>query len=217
MIKGFLFDLDGVLTDTAYFQYLAWKRLADELGLRFTEQNNELLKGVTRLRSLEIILELNGKEAVYTADEKAELIDRKNGYYRELLATKLGPENILPGVLPFLREAKARGIRVAVASASRNAATVLEKLDLAKEFDYIADPAKLTRQKPDPEIFLNCAQSLGLRPEECIGFEDAQAGIEAIHAAGMKAVGIHVAVTTQAPDYPLDSTRELAGLMERIL
>ena len=89
MIRGFLFDLDGVLTDTAYFQYLAWKRLATELGLHFTEQDNELLKGVTRLRSLEIILERNGKEAAYTAAEKAELIDRKNGYYRELLSEKL--------------------------------------------------------------------------------------------------------------------------------
>ena len=119
---------------------------------------------------------------------------------------------MLPGVLDFLHDARANGIRLAVASASRNAGIVLENLRLAGEFDYIADAAKITHPKPDPEIFLNCAEALGLQPSECLGFEDAQAGIEAIHAAGMKAVGIGVTVTSQEPDYPLRSTAELATL-----
>lgn len=119
---------------------------------------------------------------------------------------------MLPGVLEFLHDARAKGIRLAVASASRNAGIVLENLRLTGEFDYIADAAKITHPKPDPEIFLNCAEALDLQPSECLGFEDAQAGIEAIHAAGMKAVGIGVAVTSQEPDYPLRSTAELATL-----
>ena len=209
--RGYIFDLDGVLTDTAHFHYLAWLRLAQELGLRFTEQDNELLKGVSRQRSFEIILELNHREHDLTAEQKAALIDRKNSYYRALLG-ELRPSDVLPGVLDFLHGARAQGIRLAVASASRNAGIVLKNLRLAGEFDYIADAAKITRPKPDPEIFLLCADALGLSPSECLGFEDAQAGIEAIHAAGMKAVGIGVTVTTQAPDYPLRSTAELAAL-----
>lgn len=209
--RGYIFDLDGVLTDTAHFHYLAWLRLAQELGLRFTEQDNELLKGVSRQRSFEIILELNHREHDFTAEQKAALIDRKNSCYRALLG-ELRPSDVLPGVLDFLHGARAKGVRLAVASASRNAGIVLENLRLTGEFDYIADAAKITRPKPDPEIFLLCADALGLSPSECLGFEDAQAGIEAIHAAGMKAVGIGVTVTTQAPDYPLRSTAELAAL-----
>lgn len=209
--RGYIFDLDGVLTDTAHFHYLAWLHLAQDLGLQFMEKDNELLKGVSRQRSFEIMLELNHREHDYTAEQKAEFIDRKNNYYRALLG-ELCPADVLPGVLEFLHDARAKGIRLAVASASRNAGIVLENLRLTGEFDYIADAAKITHPKPDPEIFLNCAEALDLQPSECLGFEDAQAGIEAIHAAGMKAVGIGVAVTSQEPDYPLRSTAELATL-----
>ena len=209
--RGFLFDLDGVLTDTQRFHDLAWQRLAQELGLRFTQQDGEALKGVSRQRAFEILLEHNHRENDFSAAQRAALTDRKNGYYREYLA-QLRPSDVLPGVVPFLHAAQARGILLAVASSSRNASAVLEKLQLTELFDYVADAAKIRRPKPDPEIFLNCAHALALSPAECLGFEDAQAGVEAIHAAGMRAVGIHVAVTTQAPDYPLSSTSELETL-----
>ena len=139
--RGYIFDLDGVLTDTAHFHYLAWLHLAQDLGLQFTEKDNELLKGVSRQRSFEIMLELNHREHDYTAEQKAEFIDRKNNYYRALLG-ELCPADVLPGVLEFLHDARAKGIRLAVASASRNAGIVLENLRLTGEFDYIADQAR---------------------------------------------------------------------------
>lgn len=211
---GLLFDLDGVLTDTARYHYLAWKRLAEELGLAFGEADNERLKGVDRLRSLEIILEINGALDRFTQEEQLALAQRKNGYYREFIG-QITPGDVLPGIREFLDEAQAGGILTAVASASKNAGFVLERLGLAGRFDYVADAALVARAKPDPEIFLVCAQALGLRPDQCIGIEDSQAGIEAILGAGMFAVGINVHVTSAAPDLALRSTGELA--LDRVL
>lgn len=207
-IKAFIFDLDGVLTDTAEYHYQAWKNLADRLGMKFDRRDNERLKGVSRRESLEIILELNKKQDAFPGEEKVCLAEEKNEEYVRLIQ-QISPDDVLGGVMPFLREARKNGLKLAVASASKNAGTVLDGLNIAGMFDYIADAGRIKNTKPDPEVFLNCAAHLGVPPASCIGFEDAQAGIEAIHAAGMFAVGINVAVTGDAPDLILSSTEEL--------
>ena len=207
-LKAIVFDLDGVLTDTAELHYLAWKRLSDELSLDFNREYNEELKGVGRLDSFEIILSKNGKNDFYTLSEKESFANRKNEYYKELIAT-LTPSDILPGIGELLREIKAAGLKTAVASVSRNAPEVLKRLEIGHFFDTVADAGKVKHSKPDPEIFLTCARQLGVDPRECIGVEDSQAGIEAILAAKMYSVGINVTVTTKSPDLVLRSTSEL--------
>lgn len=207
-LKGLIFDLDGVLTDTAKYHFLAWKKLADELNMSFTEKDNELLKGVSRIESFGIILKINGRSNEFSDEKKERLANLKNDYYREMIE-QLTPEDILCGVLPFISAAKQNGLKCAVASISKNAPRVLELLGISDLFDYIADAAAVTKPKPDPEIFLTCAKALGFKPNECIGFEDAQAGIEAIHSAGMLSVGINVSVTSLEPDITLTSTNEL--------
>jgi beta-phosphoglucomutase len=207
-IKGFIFDLDGVITDTARYHYLAWKKLSDELGLAFSERDNERLKGVERIQSFEIILEINNASDKYGEEDKNRLADQKNEYYKQLVET-ITPDDILEGVPQFIKEARAAGIRCAVASVSRNASRVLELLGISNQFDFIAEAAAIRNPKPHPEIFLTCAAQLRLKPCECIGFEDAQAGIESIHAAGMFSVGINVFVTSKEPDLKLSSTKEL--------
>lgn len=208
-LKGFIFDLDGVLADTSGYHYQAWKTLSDELGLDFDSQINERLKGVGRRRSFEIILEENNALGNFTDVEIRSLLDRKNELYKELIG-KITPKDVLPGILDFLTEAKANGIKLAVASASRNAFSVLDSLQITKLFDYISDASKIKNPKPSPEVFLDCMEALSLQPDECIGFEDAQAGIEAIKSAHMSAVGIGVTVTSVEPDMSLPDTRALS-------
>jgi len=207
--KALIFDLDGVITDTAELHYLAWKKLADELGMYFDKEQNEALKGVSRIDSLNIILNNNGKIDAYTYNEKEALADRKNEYYKELIET-LTEKDILPGIKQLLIDARAKGLKTAVASVSKNAPRVLERIGLTAYFDTVADAAKVKNSKPDPEIFLTCASQLGVDPKDCIGLEDAQAGIEGILSAGMYAVGINVSVTTKEPDLMLASTAELS-------
>ncbi len=207
-LKALVFDLDGVLTDTAKYHYLAWKKLADELGYYFDEDINELLKGVSRINSFEIILEKNNATDKFTAEEKENLANKKNEYYKEMIE-QLTPDDILPGIVSFITDARNNGVKCAVASISKNASRVLELLEISDLFDYIADAALVKKPKPDPEIFLTCANALGFDPAECIGVEDAQAGIESIHAAGMLSVGINVTVTSIMPDIVLKSTSEL--------
>ncbi|MCX8131221.1 MAG: beta-phosphoglucomutase [Clostridia bacterium] len=185
--KAVIFDLDGVITDTAEFHYKAWKKLADELGIYFDEKINEQLKGVDRLSSLEIILKRSQK--LYTRDEKDAMAYRKNEYYKELVEG-MTPENILPGVEHVLKELKSRGIKTGLASASKNAFTVLDKLGIRAYFDYVVDASKIAKGKPDPEIFLTAACNLDVSPSDCIGVEDAEAGVKAIKGAKMYAVGI---------------------------
>lgn len=185
--RALIFDLDGVLTDTAHSHYLAWKRLADEIGVPFDLQTNERLKGVDRAASLDIILE--SAAAPFTAEAKRALADRKNGYYVAEIEN-FGPQDLFPGVRELLEAARAAGLKLGLASASRNAPALLRKLGIEDHFDYIADAARIARAKPDPEIFLTVARELGVVPERCIGVEDAAAGIVAIHAAGMPAIGI---------------------------
>ena len=156
----------------------------------------------------EIILEINGRQAAYSENEKNRLANRKNAYYKDLIE-QMAPANILPGVQQFLYACRHARLNLAVASASKNAQRVLERIGLSDAFDYVADAAQIKCAKPDPEVFLDCAHALRVRPERCIGIEDAQAGIQAIHAAGMFSVGIGVQVTSLAPDLSLPSTREL--------
>lgn len=189
MKKGFVFDLDGVITDTAKFHYIAWKDLADSIGITIDLKFNERLKGISRMDSLERILVHGGKDAAYTPAEKEALAMQKNTHYVELLQA-LTPADLLPGVKEFLAEAKACQVPCVIASASKNAPFILKKLEVTDAFDAIVDPASLHKGKPDPEIFIKAAQAIGLKPEEAVGFEDAQAGIDGIKACGMYAVGV---------------------------
>ncbi|MDF3124867.1 beta-phosphoglucomutase [Rheinheimera sp. 1928-s] len=187
MIHAFIFDLDGVLTDTAEYHFLAWQQLATQLGINFSREDNELLKGVDRMGSLELILQL-GKVQL-SQDEKLKLAAQKNTQYLKLVES-MSSADLFPGVLPLFSSLKAAGIKTALASASKNAALVLQKLGIPDLFDYVADSNFIQNGKPDPEIFLTCAQALGVAPERCIGVEDAPAGVTAIKAAGMYALGI---------------------------
>ena len=184
---GFLFDLDGVIVDTAKYHYLAWKDLAQELSIPFTIQNNELLKGVSRMRSFEIILSLGNR--TMSEEEKTAYCTKKNDVYLSYIDT-LTKEDVLPGARDFLVAAKAAGIGVALGSASKNAPRILQKLELTELFDAIMDGTTVSAAKPDPEVFTKGADALGLPWENCIVFEDSVAGIEAAHAGGMKAVGV---------------------------
>lgn len=195
--RALIFDLDGVLTDTAQTHYRAWKRMADEEGLPFDEQVNELLKGVDRMASLEIILRHAGR--VLGRDEKLALAERKNAYYVEAIR-EVTPKDLFAGVERLLEQARARGLKLGLASASRNAGALLERLGIADRFDYIADSAHIARAKPDPEIFLTVAAALGVPPSQCIGLEDAAAGVVAIKSAGMAAVGIGDALALARAD-----------------
>ena len=188
MLTACLFDLDGVLVDTAKYHYLAWKRLAEELGFYFSETHNERLKGVSRMASLEILLEVGGITNV-SAKDKLAMADRKNAWYVEYIS-KMTPEEILPGVLDFLHELKAAGIKTALGSVSKNVGTILQRVNIGSFFDVVIDGNKINNAKPDPEVFLLGARALGVQPSECIVFEDAAAGIEAAIRAGMKAVGV---------------------------
>ena len=182
-----IFDLDGVLVDSAKAHFVAWRRLADELGIAFTEHDNEALKGLDRMASLRTILAL-GRQAV-ADDAMAALAARKNGYYLDMIR-HMSPADQLPGAEDLVRSARASGLKCAVASASRNAPLLLERVGLAPQFDFVADAGAVACGKPAPDIFLACSAAFGVAPAACLAFEDAAAGIEAIIAAGMFAVGI---------------------------
>src|SRR6201996_1235605 len=186
-IKACIFDLDGVIVDTAVYHYKAWKRLANELGFDFTEADNEKLKGVSRVRSLELILQLGG--VTKTDAEKEELANRKNTWYVEMIG-HMTPDEILPGAKEFLQACIDAGIKTALGSASKNSMTILQKTGIAHFFNAVIDGNKVSKPKPDPEVFLKGAGELGIPPANCVVFEDAIAGIEAALNGGMKAVGI---------------------------
>lgn len=195
-IKACLFDLDGVIVDTAKYHYLAWKRLANQLGFDFTEHQNEELKGVSRMKSLELILDWGG--VTLTESDKEHWATFKNEWYLELVSG-MTPTEILPGVLDFLAQLKAQHIKIGLGSVSKNAKLILQKIELLDWFDAIIDGTNLTFGKPDPQVFLLGAEALKVLPAECVVFEDAVAGIESATRAGMKSVGIGSAnVLTQA-------------------
>ena len=187
MIRGFLFDLDGVLVDTAQYHFLAWQRMAAELGIHFGEAENEQLKGVSRAESLNRILAWGGKSI--SDAEKQHWMTLKNDWYLELVRG-MPADDYLPGAHEFLRASRAAGIKVALGSASKNAPLILERLGWIPLFDALVDGNVVTASKPDPEVFLEGARRLGLKPEECVVFEDSEAGVEAARRGGMKVVGI---------------------------
>lgn len=187
MIKACIFDLDGVIVDTAHYHFLAWKRLAGELGFELTPADNERLKGVSRMRSLDIVLELGGVEA--SKEERERLANKKNIWFRDYVE-QMAPDEIFPGVKQLIRDLKANGLKVGLASSSKNAGTVVRLLHIEDEFDTIIDGTMIVNSKPHPEIFLIAAERLSVSPEYCLVFEDAEAGVEAAIAAGMKCVGV---------------------------
>ena len=188
MFKAVLFDLDGVITDTAEYHYLAWKSLAEELGIEGVNRSfNEQLKGVSRDDSLQKILDLG--QLTVSSEEFAELADRKNRNYVDMIQ-KVSPRDIYPGILELLRALREKGIKIALASASKNGPFLLKQMDIEDYFDAVADPAKIAVSKPAPDIFLAAAEQVGVPISACIGIEDAQAGIQAIQAAGALPVGV---------------------------
>lgn len=184
---GFIFDLDGVIVDTAKYHYLAWKNLANELGFEFTHEQNELFKGVSRKRCLEILLEIGGVKA--TQEQFDTWMIEKNVDYLQYI-DKMDASEILPDVPKVLNVLKAKNIPIALGSASKNAKPILEKVNLLSYFDTIVDGNNVTKAKPDPEVFLIAADKLGVLPSRCVVFEDAVAGIQAANAANMVSIGI---------------------------
>ncbi|BDB52495.1 beta-phosphoglucomutase [Flavobacterium ammonificans] len=185
--KGFIFDLDGVIVDTAKYHYLAWKKIANELGIDFTHEHNELLKGVSRVRSLDIILGLGNVEA--SQDQKDQWLVQKNEEYLTYLVD-MDQSEILPGVMSVLEFLKANQQPIALGSASKNARPILDKTGILSYFDVIVDGNDVSNAKPDPEVFLQAAQKLGISNENSIVFEDSVAGIQAANIATMTSIGI---------------------------
>lgn len=187
MITTCIFDLDGVIVDTAKFHFLAWQRLAKELGIVFTEADNERLKGVSRMESLDILLSLGTR--TYDAKAKEEMATRKNGWFVEYIHA-MKPEDVFPGVHELLVQLRKQGYKLGLASSSKNAGTVLSRVGIAELFDTVVDGTMIKNSKPDPEVFLLAAERLKAKRAECLVFEDAEAGVEAAVRAGMKSIGI---------------------------
>jgi beta-phosphoglucomutase len=208
-IQAFIFDLDGVITDTAEYHYLAWKALGEELGIPFTREFNEELKGVSRMDSLEKILVLGNRQNDFSMEDKEALATKKNKHYVRLIAN-ISPNDILPGIKDLIAEIKENGYRLGLASVSKNAFTVMDSLGLRQEFDVIVDAATIKKGKPDPEIFLTAAKLLNVEPSACIGIEDAAAGVESIKDAGMFAVGVGSVDSLAKADIIYSSTEQLS-------
>jgi beta-phosphoglucomutase len=185
--KAVIFDLDGVIVTTDEFHYQAWKQISEEENLHFNREINEKLRGVSRGESLKIILKFSKKD--YSEHEQEQLTERKNDMYKKLLAT-ISSKDILPGVYPLITKLKEHGVKIAIGSSSKNAKYILEKIGLLNLFDAVADGTDIKRSKPDPEVFLLAAERLGINVGDCVVIEDAEAGIDAALAAGMKAVGV---------------------------
>ncbi len=207
MIKGFIFDLDGVIVDTAKYHYLAWKKLADELGFEFTEEQNEAFKGVSRKRCLQILLELGEVDA--TQEQFDNWMIEKNedylSYIEEMDASEILPD--VPKILDFL---KANNIPMALGSASKNAIPILKKVGLLSYFKVVVDGNNVTKAKPDPEVFLLAAKDIGVAPTECVVFEDALAGIQAANTAGMVSIGIGDATILTESQYNFNDFTEIS-------
>lgn len=184
---GAIFDLDGVLIDTAKYHFLAWKKLADQLGIPFTEEENERLKGVSRIKSLDILLSLGNKS--YSEDQRNKFMEQKNEEYVRHIS-QMNEREILPGVVELLNHLKDRNLKIALGSASKNAGLILKNTKLQDYFDVIVDGNDVSKAKPDPEVFLMGAKRMGIPASQCIVFEDAYAGIEAAKKAGMLSIGV---------------------------
>ncbi len=210
MIKAVIFDLDGVLVTTDELHYAAWCRLGAEIGIHnFTKEDNLRQRGVSRMASLEILLEKT--DTVYTEEEKLVLADRKNEYYKASLA-EISEADVLPGALDFLKRLKAAGIKTAVGSASKNAPAILDRTGLTPYLDAIACGLDVTKSKPDPAVFLCAAEKLGMDPADCLVVEDADAGIAAAKNGGMTALAVGAASKNPAADYHAESLADLPAL-----
>lgn len=192
--QAIIFDLDGVITDTAHLHFMAWKQIADEMGIAIDEVFNDSLKGISRMASLRRILRYGGREGTLSESECLHWASRKNAIYVNSLR-QLTPHSVLPGIRELLNTLAGLQIPTALASISLNAPAILQALDIEDLFDFCADASQITRSKPDPEIFITACKGLGVVPEKCIGIEDAQAGITAINACGMRSVGIGESLT----------------------
>ncbi|MES2874621.1 MAG: beta-phosphoglucomutase [Bacteroidota bacterium] len=201
-----IFDLDGVIVDTATYHYEAWKRLANSLGFDFTHEQNEQLKGISRMDSLDLVLGWGNTQK--SPVEKIQLAQQKNAWYLELIG-QMKADEILPGVRQFIEELKAAGVRIALGSASKNSAEILERTGISDFFDVIVDGNSVSRSKPDPEVFSRGAELLGLAPESCVVIEDAAAGVEAAHRAGMKVIGIGDPQVLKNADLVIPGTQKL--------
>jgi len=201
-IKGAIFDLDGVLVDTAKYHYLAWKKLTEKLGFDFTEKDNERLKGISRKQSLEILLEIGGIKA--DDKQKEKWAEEKNQCYVEYLK-QLDQNALLEGTTVYLKALREEGVKISLGSASKNAPLILSQLEIEKYFDAVIDGNCISKAKPDPEVFLQAAKALGLKPENCVVFEDSLAGIQAAKKGGMKAVGVGNEKNLPGADYYIQS------------
>ncbi|KAF5076839.1 Beta-phosphoglucomutase [anaerobic digester metagenome] len=206
-VSACIFDLDGVVVDTAKYHYLAWKRLAAEHGFDFTEHDNERLKGVSRMASLEILLEIGQKSA--SPQEKELMAARKNAWYVEYIEN-MDPSEILPGAQEFIENLRGRGIKVALGSASKNARLILNRIGLVNHFDTIVDGTRVVNAKPNPEVFLIAASDLGVTPAECLVFEDAEAGVEAAINGGMRCVGVGNPLVLSKANLVIDGFKNLS-------
>jgi beta-phosphoglucomutase len=209
-MQAAIFDLDGVIVDTAKYHYLSWKRLADSLGFDFTETDNERLKGVSRIRSLEILLEIGHLNL--DEETKTQMAALKNDWYVDYIR-RLDASEILPGAAEYLERIRTRGVKTAIGSASKNTPLILERLGIAMLFDVVVDGNKASKAKPDPEVFLLAAEELGIQPVHCVVFEDAEAGIEAALRAGMGAVGIGNPIRLKAADVIIGGLWQLVVLL----
>lgn len=208
MLKGLIFDLDGVLTDSARYHLSAWNNLAQELGITLTDDQLDALRGISRMDSLNMILKFGGQENKYTEAEKEKFAAEKNEKFVEQVET-MTPKDILPGIPELLKDAKAQNLKMVIASASKNAPKILIRLGIMDEFDGIVDPETLSKGKPDPEIYIKAQELAGLKADEVISFEDAKAGVEAIKAAGQFAVGIGNKDLLSEADYIVPTTADL--------
>ena len=213
--KAFIFDLDGVIVDTAKYHYKAWKKLANDLGFDFTLEQNELLKGVSRVKSLEILLNIGNVQLTETKQQQ--IMQDKNKHYLEFIS-KMGQDEILDGIYDVLIYLKERKIPFSLGSASKNARLILTQLELIDLFDAIVDGNDVSKAKPDPEVFLIASNKLNIDAKDCIVVEDAIAGIEAANSAGMISIGIGDKNTLFNADFNLDSTKELTiDLIKKLL
>lgn len=207
MIKACIFDLDGVLVDTAHYHFLAWKRLAKEFDYELTEEINEELKGVSRMKSLEIVLQ---HANVSLENQKKELLaHRKNGWFTEYVHN-MNPDELFPGVRELFSRLRKDNIKIGLASSSKNAKTIIEILGIQHEFETVVDGTMIVHSKPDPEIFLLAAKRLGIDPVDCLVFEDAEAGVEAALAAGMKCVGVGNFAKLKRANHVVDSIQNFS-------
>lgn len=207
-LQAFIFDLDGVITDTAEYHFLAWKELANSLNIEFDRESNEELKGISRMESLELILKSGGIDQTFNGEEKLNLATKKNDYYKQLIEN-ITAKDILPGIIELLQNIKQNKLKIGLASASKNAPTVLERLELVDYFDAIVNVAEVKNGKPDPEIFLKAVEMLEVPVEDCVGVEDAEAGVRAIKSANMFAVGVGPESVLHKADLVVSTTKEL--------